>query len=300
MPDLTSPAEGTAGTLYDLGYQRYDGERLGRGYAVRSLFLHGLGVVFAVGRGLRSRLVPLLLGAVIVLPAVIQSAVAAYSGGALELVRYENYFLSTAVVFALFCAAQAPELVSADLRSKSLVLYLARALRRDDYVLARVGSLAAAVFLLALVPQLVLFAGRVFVAAEPWPALRSELHVLPPILASSTVVALMLATIAVAIASFTERRGIAAGAVIGYFLLAGAFVDLLQGTPGGESGAWLILASPLVVLDGFIHWAFGATPDPRGLVGSLDLPGSVYAAAAAGYVAFWGAVLRIRYRRLGG
>lgn len=292
------PGSAPTGTLYDLGYRHYEGERLGRAWAVRSLFQHGLAAVFAVGRGPRARAVPLLLGALVVLPAVIQSAVAAYTGGMLELILYENYFSNMAVIFALFCAAQAPELVSADLRSRSIVLYLARALRKDDYLLARVGSLAAAVFALGLAPQLVLFSGRVLQAAEPWGALRDELSAVPAILVSCAAVALLMATVSIAIASFTERRGIAAALVIGYFLLSAAFAGTLFDISDGGYG-WVLLLDPFTVLNGFAHWLFDAEAPAVAPIARADLPGWAYGAACLGFVALWAGVLRLRFRSIG-
>ena len=62
-------------------------------------------------------------------------------------------------------AAQAPELVSSDQRNRVLSLYFSHALERTDYALAKLGALAAAVFGMALAPMLVLFIGRVLLAA---------------------------------------------------------------------------------------------------------------------------------------
>ena len=49
-------------------------------------------------------------------------------------------------VVTIFIAAQAPELVSRDLRSRVLPLYFCRPLRRGDYPLAKFLALAAALW----------------------------------------------------------------------------------------------------------------------------------------------------------
>lgn len=295
---MTEAARSETGTIYDIGYQHYDGERLGRPYAVRSLFTHGVGTVFAVGRGPRARLVPLLLGALAILPAVIQAAVAAFTNNLIELITYSNYFFNLSMIFALFCAAQAPELVSADQRTRTLVLYLARALRRADYVLAKVFALAAGVFLLTMAPLLLLFSGRVFAAAEPWAAFRAEVVELAPIFGSSVVVALLMASVSVAIASFTRRRGIAAAGVLGYFILSAAVTGIVREAIEREWDAWLALLNPFIVLGGFANWVFGVEPRPGPLY-DVDLPGWAFGVACLAYVALALAVLLIRYRRIG-
>ncbi len=44
----------TAGSIYDLGYQRYEGVRLGRRHAIWALYVHSLRSVFGIGRSLSS------------------------------------------------------------------------------------------------------------------------------------------------------------------------------------------------------------------------------------------------------
>ena len=295
---MVEPARSQTGTIYDIGYQHYDGARLGRPYAIRSLFTHGVGTVFAVGRGVRARLVPVLLGGLAILPALIQAAVAAYTNNLVQLFTYSNYFLNLSMIFALFCAAQAPELVSADQRTKTLVLYLARALRRDDYVLAKVFSLAAGVFALTLAPLLILFSGRVFAAAEPWAAFRTEAVELAPIFGSSVVIALLMASVSVAIASFTSRRGIAAAAILGYFILSAGVTEILREAIEREWDVWLALLNPFVALGGFANWVFDARATMGNDLVGLDIPGWGFGAACALYIVAAMTVLLIRYRRI--
>ena len=46
------------GVIHDIGYQRYTGPRLGRGYAVRSLYAHGLRTAFGLGRSAKAKIFP--------------------------------------------------------------------------------------------------------------------------------------------------------------------------------------------------------------------------------------------------
>ena len=38
--------DAAAGTIYDIGYRNYEGARLGRGYAFRTLYVHSLRTAF--------------------------------------------------------------------------------------------------------------------------------------------------------------------------------------------------------------------------------------------------------------
>ncbi|MEX0893428.1 MAG: ABC transporter permease subunit [Gemmatimonadota bacterium] len=295
---MATAAQGAAGTIYDIGYQHYDGPRLGRPYAIRSLLLHGIGVVFGVGRGPRARLVPIVLTIIAILPAVIQAAVTAYAGEAVQLVGYADYFVQLSVIYVLFCAAQAPELVSADQRSRSLVLYLARALRRDDYVLAKLFALAVGVFALALGAQLVLFTGRVLGSLNAWEALRYEAPQLAPIFGVSALVSLVLASLSVAIASLTPRRALATAGIVGFFILSSAMAGILREAIEGAWDRWLTLLNPFIAVGGVSNWIFEAEPGPNSPLARLDLPGWAYAGACLTYMALAMGILWVRYRRI--
>jgi ABC-2 type transport system permease protein len=66
----------------------------------------------------------------------------------------------------LFCAAQAPDLFGRDQRHSLLALYFARALRREDYAVARIAGFVVAIFILQLLPQVLLFVGQVLLATD--------------------------------------------------------------------------------------------------------------------------------------
>ena len=61
----------------------------------------------------------------------------------------------------IFIAAQAPELVSRDLRSRVLPLYFSRPLRRLDYPLAKLAAFVPACLALLEIPLLLLYLGTV-------------------------------------------------------------------------------------------------------------------------------------------
>ena len=45
-----------AGTIYDLGYQRYGGQRLGRNNAIANLIRYSFRAAFGIGRGPKAKL----------------------------------------------------------------------------------------------------------------------------------------------------------------------------------------------------------------------------------------------------
>jgi ABC-2 type transport system permease protein len=294
---MTEPARTETGTIYDIGYQHYDGPRLGRAYAIRSLFVHGLATTYAVGRGFKAGSLPLALSAAAILPAAIQALATAYTDGQIELFTYANYFTNVSMVFAFFCAARAPELMSSDQRTHTLVLYFARALHRDDYVVAKLLALATSILFLTATPLLILFAGHVFISADLWSGFLDEAHVLPPILASSVVMALLMGSVSAAISSLTPRRNLAAAAVLGYFMLSRVVAEILTDSLRGSWVPWLDLLDPFHVLGGFADWVFDTAPALSPYLGD-GVSGIRYALTSLVYLALGTSVLLARYRRI--
>ena len=108
-PVIASPS---AGAIYDIGYRHYDGPRLGRAGAVRALYVQGLRTLFGIGRGGRAKIPPVALVAFLVVPAVIQAALAGLAGGQFQVFTHAGYFRTSVFIFSLFCAFQTPELAT--------------------------------------------------------------------------------------------------------------------------------------------------------------------------------------------
>ncbi|PWS52276.1 hypothetical protein DLE01_06280, partial [Streptomyces sp. FT05W] len=62
--------------IHNIGYRSYDGVRLGRSYARRSLYSQSLRGSFGLGRSAKSKVLPMLLCGVMCLVALILVAVA--------------------------------------------------------------------------------------------------------------------------------------------------------------------------------------------------------------------------------
>ena len=76
----TQAVTAKAGALYDLGYQRYTGQRLDRANAVRTLFAFSLRTAFGLGRGARSKVIPSIILGVVFIPAIVSVGAASTTG----------------------------------------------------------------------------------------------------------------------------------------------------------------------------------------------------------------------------
>jgi ABC-2 type transport system permease protein len=299
-------ATGPGGSIYDLGYQGYEGPRLGRQAAIRALFWHTVRSCYGIGRGGRAKIAPFVLGALALLPAVVAIGVAALARQAGETgefieaanpIRYENYHGIVSTLVILFCAVQAPELLGRDQRYGVLPVYFSRALARLDYAVAKVLGLIVSLLLLVVTPYLVLFLGRIFVAPDPVSGITAEVPQLLPLLAQALLTSALLGSIAMAISAFTPRRAYATAGIIAAVLIPSIIVALLSELMQGSVADWVVLLSPSDVLDGTNAVLFDARPE-SGAVDRANLePVAFLAAAAIGVAAAIGLTIR-RYLRI--
>lgn len=279
----------TTGVIHDIGYQRYSGPRSGRGYLARSLYTHSLRTAFGLGRGVKAKLFPWAAVSLVTLVALILTAVSAQTGE--QVSTYPEFVDILGFVVMLLLASVAPELLSRDLRSRVLVLYFARPVRREDYVLAKYAALVSAVFLLLGGPQLIMFLGAAFDVdgiGEFWRAFTDLLGGW----VYTAIFALVMSAVALTVASFTGRRAFAAGGIVAVFMVtipvSGA-LSVLGGTIGHLAG----LVNPAWVVSGIGAWLF----DHESPI-DIGNTGPAYAVAALLMIAACVAVLLARYRRV--
>ncbi|MEX1173387.1 MAG: hypothetical protein WEG56_12345 [Chloroflexota bacterium] len=296
-----------SGSIYDLGYQRYDGPRLGRLIVALGLLRGTLAASYGIGRGGRAKVIPFVLLGFALLPAVLAVGIAALAaqagvGGALDEaspISHATYHGLTSTLIMLFCAAQAPELFGKDQRYGVLPLYFSRVLTRPDYALARVGGLFAAVLAISLLPHLVLFLGGILVAPDPMTGLGKEAPDVPRFLAVSVLGSALLAGVAAVIAAWTPRRAYATAAVIAVFIIPPIIVALVAQLSIGDLARTLVLLSPGDIVDGFNAAVYGTLPD-NPAVASANLSGLAYAAAAGVGIAGSIALVLRRYLNISG
>jgi ABC-2 type transport system permease protein len=290
---MTASPEPT-GTIYDIGYRRYTGARLGRRGAIGAIVGSGLRAVFGLGRSGRSKILP--WGAVVlaILPAVVAIAIRVLAGDIVEIYNYENYLWEIGLLLPIFVAAQSPELVVNDLRQQVVPLYFSRPISRLDYVAAKLAALSIGLLSITLLPVLLLFIGRVLAAEDLLGALGDEIGFLPAIIGSGVIHAVVLASIGLAVCSLSGRRAYAAAAILAIFLVGSVMSITLQELGGGLRDV-SPFTYPLSILDGTREWLFGGTVSGSP-VASADVAMPLYGLAAVALVGVSWAVLAVRYR----
>ena len=296
MPDTTQAQ--AAGVIHDLGYRGYDGPRLGRAQIVKALTWHSFRSAFGIGRGAKAKVLPVLALVAMCLPAAVNAF--AVARGSDRLFPYDVYTPTLrVVVITIFIAAQAPELVSRDLRSRVLPLYLCRPLSRRDYPLAKYIALTAACLLLIELPLLILYVGTI-ASAKNGSAVWAETRALIPGLGMGVLWAVMMAAIGLVLASLAGRRAYATGIVAITCFLTWTLSILLIQVQGGltatATGARVGgLFSPFTVLDGLRMWLGGTSP---GEVASPGRYGPLYGVVAVIILAASLGGLAARYRKV--
>src|SRR6201994_4608207 len=288
MPADAAPTQTRTGVIHDLGYQRYTGDRYGRAAIVRTLTGYSLRSAFGLGRGARAKIVPVGAFALMCLPAVINAFIVARGGT--RAFPYDLYsYPVRAVAMTIFLAAQAPELVSRDLRHRVLPLYFARPLRPADYPLAKLAALIGACRVMLDVPLILLYVGTIVGVHGPG-AVWHQTTLLLSGLALGLLWSVVLATIALAFASFSGRRAFAAGGVAGLFFLTFILSEVLSTIAPKVAG----LVSPFALLDGVRMWLGSPNPGPLAAPGGAW--GTGYAVLLLALVAAGVAALVARYR----
>ena len=303
MTETTTPIT-RAGSIYDLGYRRYEGPRLGRAHAIRALLVESFRTSYGIGRGGRAKIAPIVFGAMAILPAVVIVGALTLVArlGAREQIEnaapigYDTYYRSISAIIALFCAAQAPELFARDQRHGVLALYFARALRRSDYALARLAGFGLALLAVLLLPMVILLLGRVLLSTDVAAAFGADLPKLPAVIAQALVIAGLFGSLAMAVSAFTPRRAYATAGIIALFLVPSLVAQIVIGLGSGAIGTWLVLLSPGTILEGTAALFFGK--DLGEDLFFFDLPRWTFLAAALATIAVTvGLVLR-RFARI--
>ncbi|MFF7179821.1 ABC transporter permease [Streptomyces sp. NPDC008121] len=287
--------------IHNIGYRSYDGPRLGRAYARRALFSQSLRGAYGLGRSAKSKVLPMILFAVMCVPALIIVAVAVATKMKDLPLDYTRYAIFTQAVIGLYLAAQAPQSVSRDLRFRTVPLYFSRPIERADYVLAKYGAMASALFVLTASPLVILYVGSLLAKMD----FADQTQGFGQGLVSVALLSLLFGGIGLVMAALTPRRGFGVAAVIATLVISYGAVSTLQGIAYGTDnlGAikWLGLFSPVTLIDGVQTAFLGATtsfPGGEG-VGPTAGAGVVYLLVVLALIAGSYAVLMRRYRKVG-
>ncbi|KOX20060.1 hypothetical protein ADK67_31380 [Saccharothrix sp. NRRL B-16348] len=245
-----------SGVIHDIGYQRYTGPRLGPGHSARALYVHSVRSAYGLGRSPWAKVLPIgLIGLASLASLIIVIINSQLPEPVLDQVGIASTFTFAAAVFV---AVVAPELVSVDLRTNLVQLYLSRPLSRSSYALTKVAALATATFLLFAAPMLIMFIGMAFSTDDGVPGVLEEFGALLLGLLAAAVHAVLLAALGLPIASLSGRRVFATGMIIGVFLLTAPISAVLSELDSGTIGRLAGVLDPASLLNGVDQWLFDA------------------------------------------
>ncbi|MEU2505964.1 ABC transporter permease [Streptomyces sp. NPDC007863] len=299
---MSTPAPGAAPDttrIHNIGYRSYDGPRLGRSYARRSLFSQSLRGAYGLGRSAKSKVLPMLLFGVMCTPALIIVAISVYTKADKLFVEYTQYAVLLQLVIAVYLASQAPQSVSRDLRFRTVPLYFSRPIERVDYVLAKYGAMASALFILTASPLLILWIGSMLAKMD----FAEQAKLFGQGLVSVALLSVLFGGVGLVMAALTPRRGFGVAAVIAVLTISYGAVSTLQGisyaTENTDAIAWLGLFSPLTLIIGLQNAFLGAPASFPGEVPVGTGAGVVYLVVVLGLIAGCYGILMARYRKVG-
>ncbi|WP_069466926.1 ABC transporter permease subunit [Actinacidiphila rubida] len=299
-PPPAAPGASPTDVIHNIGYREYEGPRLGRAYARKSLFSQSLRGAYGLGRSAKSKVLPMILLGAMCAPALIMVAVTVFTHMTHLPVAYTRYAVILQAVITLFVASQAPQSVSRDLRFKTTPLYFSRPIERIDYVAAKFAALATALFLLTALPLLILYVGALLAKLD----FGDQTAGFAKGLVSVVLLSLLFAGIGLVIAAVTPRRGFGVAAIIAVFVISYGAVSSVQGVAASQENydviGWLGLFSPITLIDGFQTWFLGAQsafPEASGPPNAGA--GLVYLLILLGVVAACFGLLMRRYRKVG-
>lgn len=298
------PVPGTAAApgadvIHDIGFRHYSGERFGRAWVRRSLFVETLRGIFGLGRPARAKVMPWVLISMLAVPPLIIALVVVLTGQTELPMSYTDYPANFWLIVAFFVGGAAPYCVSRDLRHGVMPLYLSRPMERSDYVVAKFAGLSLAVFGVLAIGETLLMVG----------ALLAELPVGDQItgwlggLLTCALLSVLLSAIALAVAAFTPRRGLGVAVIITALVMLSGIVEMLisisQQKDLDTLAEYLPIADPFGLVDGLAVGLLGVSSSRDHLLPSGFVGTGAYLVA---WVAAVGACLWLlvrRYRKAG-
>ena len=295
-----------SGTVFDIGYQSYTGEREGRRRALTAVYKDGVRIALGLGRGPRAKALPWFFLAVLSMIGLVMAIIAGAAnslGGQgtaekMNLPSHAQYYGIASMILFVFASIVAPELLCRDRREGTINLYLVRPLTGSDYVAARWLAFLSVMLVAAWLPQTILFLG--LCGGDPDPLKYLQLHWvdIPRFLAAGLAMSAYLTTIAMLVASFTTRRAYAAVFLVGLFAITTPFTvgaaEEIHGAVGQLISMFALSNIPLHVSD----MIFGATSDPTEEAPARALGSTVLFLWYLAWTSGMAAILWFRYRRL--
>jgi ABC-2 type transport system permease protein len=280
--------------IYEQGYRRYEGERLGVNASIKSLAVHSMLRGLGLRRTFWAKLLPIAVVLISFLPAAVFVGIAAliperFTDEIDVIPTYADYFGNISAALILFVAIVGPEVLCSDRKNGMLGMYLASPLRRETYLVSKVLGVAPVLLLVTLGPQLLLLIGRTLVDAGP-DGIDGFLLVLLRTLVSGVMLSALYTAISLAAASLTDRRAFASAGVILLILASSAVTAALVEGANLDKRLYLLNlgAFPLELVQR-IYGAAGEEPS----IATASLVAAAYA-----WILLSSALIVWRYRKL--
>lgn len=277
--------------IFDRGYRRYDGERRSAQGAIFTLYLATLQRILGIRRGAKAKILPVLVIVISYLPAIAFIGIASLFPKALldNLPGYHEYYGYVIAAILLFASFVTPEALCPDRRYRILGVYLASPLTRFTYVVAKLGAVLTVLATVTIGPPLLLVIARSLLDAGP--ALNDLPALVGRILVSGSMMSLYYGSLALAVASFTSRKGFASAGFVLLSIMTQAVGGILGDNPSGirqkSAGIISIVTAPFDL----VQRIFGESP-------VSDASTALVFVVVAATVATCLAVLVVAYRRL--
>jgi len=284
--------------IVDRGYQHYDGERQGATAAVRAIALGTMRRSLGFKRPGSAKILPFLLVIAAYLPFIVVVGLRLLIGDRVarnlapdQLWPYERYFGWLGLSILLLAALAAPEALCPDRRQRVLSLYYASPVRPLLYLLGQAIAVTAVLLLVAMLPPLMLWVANVGLAADPAAYLKDHAWQAPRIIAGGATLALFDAMLGLAIASFTERKGYAAGALIGGAVVASVVAGIVSNSVTSSGAKYATLINPFALPANSARWFLQAAMEK-------NVPGLAYFAVTVAVTIACAALTVRSYRKL--
>jgi ABC-2 type transport system permease protein len=208
------------GYIYDLGYQPYEGENLGRSGARWAVVRDGMRKVLGLRRRARTKIMPWSLFAIGLFPAIVFVGIGVIGGELVEgdLFGHPDYFELTGPIALIFVALASAELLIPDRVEGTIQVYASRPLTTADYLGSKAAALVGLVAGFMMLPQLMLWLGLAGLSSDGFLSyLTSNVGDLAR--AALAVVVYMAAylPVAFAVGSLATRTAVSAGAFAAAF-----------------------------------------------------------------------------------
>jgi ABC-2 type transport system permease protein len=248
------------GYVYRRKYERFVGTRQGRSRSYTAVVFHSWRRALGIRRKWTSKILPIILYAAAFIPVIGFISVPAIVG--VEGFQFEvsSLFSTLTMILLVFAAAASPEMLCDDRRENVLPLYYSRGMTRWDYLAAKLLALTSIMLSVSLLPALLLFLGNTFLQDAPFDYLSSNWDEVPKLVVTALLLSLFYAGIGLAVASMTERKGIASAIIIGIFLAGTAIANGLYEAIDQDWDQFFVLFAPMEVPEGLILLTFDDAP----------------------------------------